>query len=513
MKEKKRCSREVPTKNPNWMVHITWTDAGKAIRLRGSLVDRNFGYVIDSSFGATKTVRRAEDVENGIKDLARAVYEKNVKSMGKKEEKTGKEQEPTDVERAFESLRTSDHQIQNWDAATTQRTNLIYFKNHFLPVLKDCRYPEDFMSQERMELKDKLFREAMENKNSCGNKEIAMNNVRSRFWQAQLIYNSMRLFDPMLPVLTIDDGTNARTGFQREQIKSLPYPVTMEFRKRVKELIRDDPRMARGAALMYSGGLRSGEASAVTGHRIEVHDGYIAVWVLQQEFNGQISKRTKTRYSYRRVILDEWGGRVVTACTKLIGDENEKKEAPLIDKDLSAFVKKTLEDSGCTAEMVGTEVDVAAHILRRNRAGIWRNICGFSQDEIDYLLGHKGRKEKIRKFDPKSEETLNRWALMVSRYDIDDAYSTSPVKRPLSLKKNKAGTIAQFSEIRMLNDTQEPVVLILNAEASEMGESIAVDMPYSASSTVNPGSVSAYNKRKNVEIIGNVKQGGKNTDE
>ena len=146
--------------------------------------------------------------------------------------------------------------------------------------------------------------------------------------------------------------------------------------------------------------------------------------------------------------------------------------------------------------------DIAAHICRRNRASIWRNYCGYTQQELDYCLGHKSAKKKFEKENPLSEGTFKALAQKNAHYDMFPDLSISPKHRPIALMGEESNEIPPFDEVRIRNTSDHHIIVKIDALAMEAGETIVIDMPRDGAPEFVDRTVSNGGKRMSAYVIG-----------
>lgn len=517
----KRCQKDVKTTEKAVIAHATWANRQRDMNVTVYLKDALTSVQLDYPRPMKRHVKYADELDEAISQITASLIRK-LQGKRKEDSKSRRKERLgglTVIEATFyEVVKNQEELFSNWPSKNTRNGYFSYFERNILPLIKDCESPDDFGLQERAELKASIFRKRMENPLCEKNEEESKGAVGARLWQAQTIYDKMCEIDSDLPKLKMNDGSCVGTIYQKEQVKSLPYAVLRNLRKRIEELIPENPRFARAAALMESGALRSGEASAVTKSKIIDCGDFSIVWVLQQESDGMISNTTKTPDGYRMVLLDQWGTEVVRKCNELIGEEDEIYRAPLLDKELSGGVRRLLEECGCSKETMeaaekviseseNTPMDVSAHVLRRNRASIWRNICGFVQWEIDYLLGHKNFQSVFEKGNPKDEKTIRRWAEMMKRYDTERRGGLEPGEIGLVLSDAKEERLMPFTRYRVINPGDDPLVFNFKVEAAEMDDGIAITFDEKWENLIQSETGIVKGKRKNINLIGGLNYG------
>lgn len=157
---------------------------------------------------------------------------------------------------------------------------------------------------------------------------------------------------------------------------------------------------------MYDAALRPSEAASITYHDTSQISNTVIVKVTGQgskKDDTYVKVKTKSPAGVRKIPLSEWGSNQFKKASDLIQKE-EKKPIAINPRDLSDEAQKLLVECGVTKnELEITKIyirnnpecddlsvgSVTAYIFRRNRATTWLIGCGISEDDLDYLLGHK----------------------------------------------------------------------------------------------------------------------------
>ena len=506
-----RNHEDLRTNDSKLKAHFTWTaeDDRPTVNLSGSLIYAKDGIKVDG----INTIRRKnvieEDMDNKKRQIIEALMlEYNEKTKGHAVVVTDDEETP--IEKAFRAIQEGKMQVLDWDMDSTQPNRLKYCSRLFIPFIKNVDEDDDFGQSELLELKEKLREDYNRKKRKDLGMEAVDSNVSQRLYEFQMIYNAMQFIDPSLPRIKVWTAGDRVTRIPNEQLKVLTDAQEIELRRRIEAIMEEDPVLTRAAAFMYSGALRAAEAASVTKIRIEDYGSFVAVWVLTQEQKGKIMEKVKSHSGFRRVILESWGSKMVRKCNALIAEE-DAKNAPVLAKKVSAWIRKQLIEIGVKTEDM-EKTDIAAHLLRRHRASIWRNICGFSQWEIDYLLGHKNPDKKYEKCDPKSEETMARWAEMISRYAPCCENGESSGKTVVSIDDNTPGTLAVPGNYRLNNNSDKEIEVRLTLESAEAGEAIFIDSKAAsmAGNNIIVGGRDSKGQRKNTTICNLEKMKGDN---
>ena len=510
----------VKTKNENVSIKLTWTPRpGKETWIRGYPIDSNKGIRLDGYGEVKRKADSVKDIEI-VKDyVINAILEKMTPQRSEKRDGSSYKDLDTSssIVQTFIELIEKKVRIREW-ADSTQKAATAYFLKNTLPEIQHVVNEEDFTDSSREELKEKMMVYSLSNERSQKRLENADAGAETHLYEASVIYAAMQERNPSLPDITfVKEGKKSR--IQTEQIKSLIISIHRKVRKEIEMIVEDDPMMARGAALM-DGGLRPAEAAAVQGKSFFKIGNNLGVEVICQEQDGKRMSRLKSDSGYRKVVLDEWCSSVITRCNELIEERKLEFEefTTIRGTEISKWVKGALKRSGCDDNYIKEamqilkdhpeyddkgfpESDVAAYILRRNRASIWKNFCGFTQEEIDYLLGHKKIKKGRRSFNVQDRELLRTWALKNSRYDIFPEISDNPANKSVGLKNGTKMDIDPFHSMKFTNVSLFPIKVTLNIVTTEAGEAVVIR------TNGEIGDKSRYTskrikKRKMAEIIG-----------
>ena len=521
--------KDVDTRLEGIRVHLTWPQKDNNITVIGTAIHASDGIRVDGVQPIRHNAKTKEDIEFAQSVVVNKITEK-IEFSQKRESisSTGKntlsykslmvkiflELFGPDID---EKRTDNAHNIYPW-APSTQKACVVYFCRNILPKIQDCEVESDFTAVEKEDLIKELTQIAlkrMEKKEDIDEaRVIAIRHMND----ADRIYSEMRYHEPSLPHIDLRCDVQRRRK-KTEQLKRLPFQIHKKFRGLIETSIAEVPLMARAAIMMDSAGARSGEAAATWSGWHEDYGDFMVVKILYQEEKGRRIDRLKSKDSYRCVVLDEWGTAMIRRCNELIGDEELSEVSPLIDTDLSAWVRSKLREAGCTDDYLreaymdmeqnpeytadGKPIrDIAAHICRRNRASIWRNYCGYTQEELDYCLGHKNVKKRFEKENPLAEGTFKVLAQKNSHYDMFPSLSISPKHRPIALMGEESKEIPPFDEVRIQNTSDYHVIVKIDALAMEAGETIVIDMHRDGVPEFVDRTVSNRGKRMNAYIVG-----------
>lgn len=511
---------EFKSRHENCKIIVTYpTTRDSNFSVRAYAVDKNY-IPLDEIKEVRRKVKNKEALDITILFARNAVESKLDNIFRPKIRKVDDgEQLDTPFSLAFKTVLNLGYHSFPWSEHYTHDV-LVYSKRNIVPWY--VRNIEDkFTIVELNDLEKFLANKIMTHGNFSGNYEDALAGAANHLAAFEEVYGLMMSIDPSLPPQTFK--TKSKTGRTKvEQEKMMSPSCHLEFRRRLEEKIETEPKKVRAAAFMDND-LRTGEASAMTKDLMASIEDIIVAWVLYQEDNGGKNDVLKSKDSYRRVVLDEWGSLVVKRCNELITEEDtvDCNKAPVMDSDLSSFVKEILLESGVEEELFvqaknselrhlkhdtdGTPIiDISAHILRRNRASIRCNICGFSATERDVFIGHKKRVSRFTYDSPQWDSTIKRIIVKNSLYDINQNISLNPKHKPIELIKGVKEEVFPFPVMRFKNNSDTDLVLDIDIKSCEPGESISIEGSDYLKVNLERRSTNNNGKRRKENLIGGV---------
>lgn len=521
--------KDVDSRLEGIRVHLTWPQKEKNITVIGTAIHAKNGIRVDG----VKQVRQNARTKNDIEFAQSIVVNKITESVEDSQKKERMKLHGADalsynclMVKAFfdlfgaiiDSRRTDTAQIIHPWAESTQRACVIYFYRNVLPQIQDVEFEADFTAVEKEDILKKLTELARNRMKEKDDEEEARNIAIRHLNDSDRIYSEMRYHEPSLPEIDLRCDVKRRRK-KTEQLKRLPLTIHKKFREVIEESMDDNPYMARAAVLMDSAGARSGEAAATWSGWHDDYGTFVVVKILAQEEKGMRIERLKSKDSYRVVVLDEWGTKMIRKCNEKIGAEEFTEQSPLLDINLSLWVRTKLREAGCTDDYIreaftdmtqnpeynanGKPIrDIAAHICRRNRASIWRNYCGYSQDELDYALGHRNSRKRFEKNDPTSLETFKKLARKNAHYDMFPDISDSPKHRPMEISGAGELEIPDFDVVRFINTSNEVIRIKIDALAKEAGERIEIITSMVGHSDLHDRSLPNDGIRRSMCVIG-----------
>lgn len=523
--------KDADTRLEGIRVHLTWPNKDNNITVIGTAIHASDGIRVDGIMPARHNAKTKDDLEFAQSIVVNKIIEKIELKQKQKANSSLPQKKHTLLYESLalktflnlfgpdiDSSRTDNvHIIHPW-APSTQKTCTTYFFRNILPRIQEYEDESDFTAVEKEDLMKELSQKALKRMENKEDLEEARNIAVRHMNDADRIYSEMRYHEPSLPAIDLRCDVKRRRK-KTEQLKRLPFLIHKKFREIIEAAISKEPYIARAAILMDSAGARSGEAAATwSGWHIDYGE-YMVVKILSQEENGKRIDRLKSKDAYRCVVLDEWGTVMVRKCNDVIGHEELTEDTPIIDTDLSAWIRTKLREAGCTDDYLreayadmetnpeynadGKPIrDIAAHICRRNRASIWRNYCGYTQEELDYCLGHKNVKKRFEKENPLAEESFKMLAQKNSRYDMYPESSISPKHRPISLSQGKSIEIVPFDEVRLCNTSEQCILVKIDVLATEAGEVIMLDIPRDGAPKFVDRSITNGGRRMYAYIVG-----------
>ena len=394
---------------------------------------------------------------------------------------------------AFEALSINDPRIvQYWAKESTRKFGFRTFRHSVLPYIEEHN---GILTRSEVEEFYKLRKkESGETKRSRNNIASHESNATWALRAAKVIYDVLREDCPSLPYIDfspVHRGKPIRT----EQVKALPESVRQSFSRYLEAHLEAEPLYVRGAVLMFDAAARTGEAAAVRAPMVANYVEYGVLYIRGQEKDGCVLPYPKTRAGYRNVTLSFWGITMVQRCNQLIRDYDDADRAPLRSAELSAWVRAALIACGVDSAMFDAWerltiaepdynddmhrcTDSRAYILRRDRSVRWLSICGISQADVDYYLGHATGRTSAEASNFKMPEHHRRNAQLLENYVYNPAISRHPYLHPIvlgaSLPSVSYGPACGYA-YRVEGDN--PQTLTISGVTCEVGTAITLRVP------------------------------------
>lgn len=530
--------KDIPTNNKGIRVHITgYTGGDTGCTLRGYAIDDQ-GVRIDGSKTLRRAAYTAADIPATEMHLVAAVLNKlsiKAESGSHTGSKIGDLDSKHPMVIAYQEMLDEGLKIsENWKE-TVEKRAISLFVRHALPrILKYSTEP--FCEADRDKLLQEIAEDVRNHGNSHQNENTVLNTARSNLTTCAIVYsNGLRRIDPMLPNLELTPPRQKKT-YTEEQVKSLPRKVRRRFARKLKALIPEKPKLVLGAVIMTDASARTAEAAAVIPSRdTKMVESTLCILICWQEKNGRRCAVLKSSAAYRVVPLSAWGREMIKQCCDHIDAwPDDPDEAPITANALRQFVRSLLRDSGLdddfwpTAQAAearnpdkdgkGNPIwDVVAYTLRHDRASIWRNICGLTVEECDYLLGHADQTSKKRKTDYRLDSEQIRLAAKLENYVCDAELSAHPGLVPNPLTHGDDVEIALYEAATWINASDDTLVIDLDILAAVAAEEITIDVDNGDIAYITPRHRNTHGTRENKPLIGNgqldfIEEEGQNTD-
>lgn len=528
--------KDMPTTVKNIRVHVTGYVGGDAgCTLRGYAVD-DHGVRIDGSKTLRRVARTAADIPATEMHLVAAVAAALPKShVGAHHDKASIDMDPDHpMVKAFQELITGKCKVSAaWNDEVEARS-VSGFRRRLLPrILKHINVP--FTQSDREEVLNAIVKDVRNHGNSRKNEIKVIETAKKDMAAYATVYQALRRIDPMLPNLELTPPRQKKT-YTEEQVKSLPRKVRRRFARKLKALIPEKPKLVLGAVIMTDASARTAEAAAVIPSRdTKMVESTLCILICWQEKNGRRCAVLKSSAAYRVVPLSAWGREMIKQCCDHIDAwPDDPDEAPITANALRQFVRSLLRDSGLdddfwpTAQAAearnpdkdgkGNPIwDVVAYTLRHDRASIWRNICGLTVEECDYLLGHADNTSKKRKVDYRLDSEQLRLSKKMENYVYDNQLSAHPALTPILLSHGDDLEILPYETTTWVNIADAPMVIDFDILAAVAAEEITIEFDSGTMEMIAPRHRNTHGMRENKPLIGNgqldfIEEEGQNTD-
>ena len=417
-----------------------------------------------------------------------------------------------------------------WTSKTTNEHAISFFERNILMLLLPFSNPEkrQFLDKDRLEIRNSLARRYDKSKDTDDISTSALESAEKRMVEASIIYAHMQNEDERLPSLLLRSDAPVHKAPKKEQLKSLPRTVLIQFYKLLKEHVQEAAKNVTNEtkkasaieiakkvffAVLVIFGLRPAEAAGLKPNDIVYMKGYCIAEVSRQERDGMLDHRLKTNYSRRLIIISYWGHCLLKLCASVIGDNYPKDDCAMNNAvECSRWTKNLLIKSGTDVDFflaVKEDIDeedldyddkknrqyesekIACYILRRIFAGIARNVMGLSAVITDLLMGHvpvgrTGHKEnKASTPDLNASDTQRVIAEKMERYIFDPEFSLNPACMTIETGRQDRIHLIEYSEYNIKNTSNKKCTLQFNLVATECGETISVSLPNTSAPKLN----------------------------
>ena len=519
------------TSRPDVDIHFTIAKQSpkNTVTVRGYAVKSGTQTRIDGSKTLTrKNVSNDADAINRAKKSLRDSVLSSLPQAAQTRRQSGTAKNALDsnnaMVKAYQTLESSNTKVwDRWNREVNRRW-LLYFKNNVLPKLQEY-VSTAFTVQDREELREAII-EGISNKgNSKAGQTTVLNTAYANLAASQKVYDAMRRTDPTLPLITLSPESRLRQ-IRQEQVKALPDEVRIQFAQDLVSTAETLPKQTLCAVLMFAGAFRTAEAAGVDPWTdITFTDFGCTVTILFQEKDGARCPTLKTNNAYRTVVIPAGPTSVIRSCLGHLTRPTSPQ--PLMKADaLSAWVKdelsKFISDSTLFWEQVydlaylypdkGTDgnysCDVTAYVLRRDCASRWRNKCGLTQDEIDYLLGHESATTTVARPDYRLPSEQQLLSAKMERDTLFPSGALNPSLTPISLCADQDNDYIAYEDFSFVNDSGEELYLKINIYAEEAGSTICISRDATIT-LLNDHKISKHTKgvRENKPAIGSSKGG------
>ena len=411
--------------------------------------------------------------------------------------------------------------IEGW-ADSTYDSTLSYFLLQILPKLNQCG--SHCTQDDIRTLQQKLVKQAVDSKHSLGIRDQARKNLRNKINRCHRIYENLRDHLPLgwLPELHL--RMEGKAVADVEQCKSLSPETRVSFEAMLRSLVKTPwGGIAMSLAFMHRCGLRTAESAALRFEDMKESGGVVTFWVRRQLRGDTTTDLLKTSNSYRRLPVP-----------RLLRDMLADRKAYLQDKedaegsgksvdhfpisghytdpeqfvpcdDISAVGRRLLQICGCKEEFwdgsrelmrlepdvedgiqIGT--DLTAYVLRRDFASRAANVCGVTDQELNFALGHKVKNGERAKREFFGDDSMAAFGKKLERFVFDPHHSDHPAFAPIPLVPGSSSV--QFIDGRLTFYATEDMEVDVTAETLDAGQSVRICTSDKTEPTVYSYSVS-----------------------
>ncbi len=484
----------VPTKRPDVDAHITISrKAGRStVNLQGYAVQHGTQTRVDGSKtlprrGVPDNPTAIDSAKRSLVDSILSALRHPVQARQQSAHSSNGLDENNAMTLSFRKLeKTEPKDWTQWRSTVAKRW-LTYFGINILPRLQDY-LNQPFTDQDRYELRQAIIQDITNNGNSHTGTSSVINTANSNLTAAQKIYDAMCGVDPTLPTIVLRSRNRLKL-IRPEQVKALSDSVRQQFAEFLQTAAESDPKHALCAMLMFAGAARTAEAAGVDPWTdITFTDFGCTVTILFQEKDSARCPTLKTNNAYRTVVIPAGPTSVIRSCLGHLTRPTSPQPLMKAD-DLSAWVRTNLStfiasptfwDDVSNVAYLDPQKDavdnneVTAYVLRRDCASRWRNKCGLTQDEIDYLMGHESSKSITAKPDYRLPSNQALLAAKMERDVLFPIGSHHPALTPISLCANQDVNYIAYDKFKLVNDGSEELMLTLTVHAEEAGSTISV---------------------------------------
>lgn len=418
--------------------------------------------------------------KNKIRRYLIAEYKKTYLKTTETENDIYKEAEDF-LKRILIQVEKSGYRIkETWTAPETNRMALTYFLNHVMPFLKPFLSGEKAYSLADSEkLKNIITADVKSSKRMVNDTSVART-VGKRMTEIKEILSVMTRCINDFPLIIIPEFADLKGLPANELTKYIDSNVMAIFSKKVADSLTESPaNVLATVAMMY--GARTAEACGIKPASIHDKGDYLEITIFQQEREGAIIKSLKTPQSRRTMIISGWGYDIIIKSLTIIKSTISNisdNEALIQSRKLNPWIVDLLIKSGFSRfddikkdlPLVNSEEpnDISSYILRRNFAGVARNIMGMSLSEVDAQMGHSREKATL------SPDEKKEIAKKMKRYCPEGPeQKDNPWTNPLTDVAEQ--DLSVFSGYKFINDTDAPITYHFSVKAKEANAALVIE--------------------------------------
>ena len=422
--------------------------------------------------------------------------------------------------------------FQGWADSTAAATET-YFQR-ILHAL-DSLDPTCITEEDLLRVKENLVNKAEKNARSRKD-EATKFNVEVRLLRINIVLERLHQIIPNLPLVQFPICQTRHRQY-REQVKSIPEPIRQRLFQLLVAMAKDGKPIALAVALMFFGGLRTGEAGAIHFSDIQISESrrYCYIFIHNRLDNsGELKNVLKTQNAYRCVVLPYAFLMIFEILQSSLTEQGRYNATELILgsdyqslSQFSAATKQLLIDAGMTQEVISSLIDLmhrepdevdgeritdpTAYILRRDWTTRAASCCGLTNSDLDYFLGHFN--PALRKKDYLDPAVRNKIALKLENYVIDPQFSLHPGFWAAELtKKDQALIVKQTNRAKFHYNGPAPGMIRITVRSREPGDCIGIAAPRKPKKCRPSAIIEDVESRGNRTILGAIPSFGKESD-
>ena len=405
--------RSVPG-HPNHVAHIIQSKyQDGSYGLRGILHDDQ-GHAVPGAPYREATAHDESGLERAIRGLISRISSDIPAAKTPRKRSTAKSTALVSgrYQSAFLAVKADPNVFPTW-GESTRHSALMWAERHFVPMLETHYAGENVVIIGGPALstwKAEQLSAISSHGRSRGNDTAATTFTR-HCRECLDIYQQMRLVDPSLPTIAEDELYAGAIRVEVEQFKAIPEDCRQRLYRKLESLASTEPKFTFATTIMVCGFTRTSEAAAVLPSGVDYRGDYAIIPILSQEKGGKRTPILKSENAYRQVVITRWGVTVLRDCVAHMADipADASNEALVLASELSSWILDLLVQCSIDKALIAAAErasalfpdktsdglisrDIAAYILRRDGASRMQDYAGFSQEQLDLLLGHKLQK-------------------------------------------------------------------------------------------------------------------------